>query len=112
MEKLISCCGLNCAACEARIATLNNDDKLREETAEKWRNQYGNADITAEMINCTGCRAEGVKIGHWSECQIRLCAEARGLSHCGKCSEVENCDTIGFVHKHVPDALDNLKSLN
>jgi len=41
MEKIISCCGLDCAACEARIATLANDDKLRAETAEKWMKQFG-----------------------------------------------------------------------
>ena len=33
MEKIISCCGLNCATCEARIATLKNDDELRKATA-------------------------------------------------------------------------------
>jgi hypothetical protein len=36
MEKLIACCGLNCAACDARIATLTNDDALRVKTAERW----------------------------------------------------------------------------
>jgi len=35
MEKLISCCKLNCASCDARIATLANDDELRRQTAEK-----------------------------------------------------------------------------
>ena len=35
MEKLIACCGLNCAGCEARIATINDNDDLRCKTAEK-----------------------------------------------------------------------------
>ena len=36
MKQLIACCGLDCENCDARIATINNDDKLREETARKW----------------------------------------------------------------------------
>jgi Protein of unknown function (DUF3795) len=72
MEKLIACCGLNCATCEARIATINNDDQLRKETAEKWKELYHADNMTAAMINCTGCREEGAKLGHWSECQIRI----------------------------------------
>ena len=35
MEKIISCCGLNCATCDARISTVNNDQDLRIATAEK-----------------------------------------------------------------------------
>ena len=33
MNKLIAYCGLDCEACEARTATLNNDDALREMVA-------------------------------------------------------------------------------
>jgi hypothetical protein len=112
MEKLISCCGLNCATCEARIATLNNDEKLREKIAEKWKTDYNVADLTPAMINCTGCREEGAKIGHWSMCQIRSCAESKGFDTCGECQDVETCEIISGVHKSVPEALQNLKSLN
>ena len=70
MEKLIACCGLNCATCEARIATVKNDDELRKITAEKWKTLYNAPDMSPDMINCTGCREEGVKLGHWSMCQI------------------------------------------
>ena len=27
MKQLIACCGLDCENCDARIATINNDDK-------------------------------------------------------------------------------------
>ena len=40
MNALISVCGLNCETCEARIATVNNDDELRKETAEKWQKMF------------------------------------------------------------------------
>lgn len=112
MEKVISCCGLNCATCDARIATLNNDDELRRQTAEKWKVLYNVADMSPEMINCTGCRQEGVKLGHWSMCQIRLCAAEKGYQTCGDCKEMDTCAIIAGVHKAVPEAIENLKSLN
>ena len=34
VNKYIAYCGLNCEACEARIATVNNDDKLRAKVAK------------------------------------------------------------------------------
>ena len=111
MEKLISCCGLNCATCDARTATLNNDDDLRKSTAEKWGAMY-NAGITASMINCTGCREEGVKFSHCNVCEIRLCAKAKGFSTCGECGDMVTCEIVAAVHKFVPDAIVNLKSLN
>jgi hypothetical protein len=112
MEKIISCCGLNCATCEARIATIKNDDELRKATAEKWKTLYNSPDIAPEMINCTGCREEGVKLGHWSMCQIRVCAAAKGFKTCGECNDLEQCSIISGVLKFSPDALSNLKSLN
>jgi hypothetical protein len=112
MEKLISCCGLNCTSCEARIATINNDDELRKATAEKWKTLYNAPDMTPDMINCTGCMEEGAKLGHWSMCQIRVCAASRGFQTCGECKELEECDIISGVLKFSPDALSNLKSLN
>lgn len=57
MKQLIACCGLDCESCDARIATVNNDNQLREETARKW-SVLNNAPITSEMINCLGCRTE------------------------------------------------------
>jgi hypothetical protein len=110
MTTLISCCGLNCEGCEARIATLNDDQKLREETAAKWTEQYG-ATITPEMINCTGCREPGVKIGHWNECKIRLCAKEKGYESCAPCDEIDACELVGFVLKAVPEARENLRRL-
>ena len=32
-NQLIGCCGLDCEKCDARIATLTNDNALREKTA-------------------------------------------------------------------------------
>jgi hypothetical protein len=112
MEKLIACCGLNCATCDARIATISNDDELRKATAEKWKVAFNNPDLTYEMINCTGCREEGVKLGHCPECQVRNCVKAKGFETCADCSEMETCAIVGGIHKYAPEAITNLKSLN
>jgi hypothetical protein len=112
MEKLISCCGLNCAACDARIATINNDDELRKATAEKWRVAFNATDLSYEMINCTGCREEGVKFSHCTGCQIRNCVKTKGFETCGDCSELDSCSLVAGIHKYAPEAITNLRSLN
>lgn len=111
MEKLIACCGLNCASCDARTATITNDDNLRKLTAVKWKVEF-KADITPEMINCTGCREEGAKFAHCAECEIRNCVKTKGFKSCGECGELESCPKVGNILKFVPDTLENLKSLN
>ncbi len=110
MEKRISCCGLDCATCDARIATMSNDNELRAQTAKKWSVQYS-ASISPEMINCTGCREEGVKFAHCGECEIRNCVKTKGFNTCADCTELERCEIVASVHKYVPEAILNLKSL-
>ena len=41
MNQLIGCCGLDCEACNARIATVTNDSALREKTAALWTELNG-----------------------------------------------------------------------
>ena len=60
MDKLTGCCGLDCRRCDARTATVNNDDELRDRVAKLWSELNG-AEITREMINCDGCNASGRK---------------------------------------------------
>ena len=112
MNKLIAYCGLDCNTCDARNATINDDDDLRKSTAEKWRTAFNAADLTYEMINCTGCREEGVKFSHCDVCEIRNCAKAKGFGTCGDCQEMDTCKLIEGVHKFVPEAIANLRSLN
>ncbi len=112
MEKLIACCGLNCANCDARTATINNDDELRKATAEKWKVGFNVPDLPYQAINCTGCREEGPKFSYCQMGEIRNCATSRGFETCGECAELETCQKIAAIHKQVPEALANLKSLN
>lgn len=107
MKNLIACCGIDCETCDARIATVANDDVLREETAAKWTEWY-KTDIASADINCMGCRTEGAKVAHCSMCEIRKCAAERGFSTCGECSEVESCQKIASILENVPGTKENL----
>jgi hypothetical protein len=111
-EKIIAYCGLNCAACDARIATVTNDNELRAKVGKEWKARYNEPDILPAMINCTGCRDVGVKIGYCKQCVIRSCAISKNFQTCAECDKFENCPTLKGLHHYVPDALENLKSLN
>lgn len=107
-QTLIAVCGLNCEKCNARIATINNDDALREATAQLWA-KLNNAPITAEQINCMGCRTEGVKTIFCSEmCPIRQCAKQRGFETCGECNEWKTCPKVEHIRA---EAEENLQAL-
>lgn len=111
MKDLIACCGLDCEKCDARIATIHNDDALRKKTAQLW-SEMNHAPITADMINCMGCRADGVKTPFCGTmCEIRKCVLKSGFDTCGNCPELESCETAGKVLKNSPNALENLKSM-
>ncbi len=54
MNPLIAFCGLDCASCEVRTATLHNDTALRTRVAQEW-SALNHTNIRPEDINCTGC---------------------------------------------------------
>jgi hypothetical protein len=112
MQKLISCCGLDCAKCEARMATIADDDNLRAATAEKWQQMFNAPAIDIKSINCTGCREDGVKFAHCYECQIRNCVQSQSFETCADCPDLDTCELVAMIHKYSAEALANLKSLN
>ena len=109
MKDMIAYCGLNCEKCDAYLATIHDDQVLREKTAKLWA-ELNNAPILPEHINCQGCRVEGVKTVFCdSLCEIRQCALKKGVATCGDCPELENCQIVGAVISNNPEALENLK---
>ncbi len=109
MKDLIGYCGLDCEACEARIATVNNDDEQRRNVAQLWSELNG-VEITPEMINCVGCRVRGVKTPYCdSICPIRQCAMGRNHVTCGDCAEMDTCDKLGMILGNNEEARRNLK---
>lgn len=78
MKKMIAYCGLNCEKCDAYLATINDDQKLREKTAKLWA-QLNDVPILPEHINCQGCRADGIKTVFCDNiCDIRQCSVEKG----------------------------------
>ena len=108
MKQLIACCGLDCEMCDARIATLTDDDTLREATARKWSEMNNAPEITAETINCLGCRTEGVKFGFCAMCGIRSCAFEKGFETCSECADLLTCPTIAPILEHAAGARETL----
>ena len=105
MKQLIACCGLDCESCEARIATVKNDNELREKTAQKWSEMNNTPEITAATINCMGCRTDGVKFAFCSNyCGIRKCVSEKGFNTCGECKELNHCQIVGAIFQHSPNA--------
>ena len=83
MNELIACCGLDCEKCDARIATVTNDEALREKTAALWSQL----------------------------CSIRSCVWKKGLDTCADCAQMASCETLGRVTNRNPAAMDNLQKL-
>ena len=112
MKDMIGYCGLDCEKCDAYIATVHNDQALREKTAKLWA-ELNNAPILPEHINCEGCRANGAKTVFCEHmCEIRKCALEKRVSTCGDCPELETCPTVGGIFENNQAALANLKGLN
>ena len=109
-EDKISFCGINCSQCEAFIATKNDDDKLRRETAEKWSKTYS-ADIKPEYINCRGCiSTEEPLFSHCKVCEYRLCGIDKGVENCAHCDEYA-CEKLVNFHANVPEAKNTLDKI-
>ena len=105
MKQLIACCGLDCESCDARIATVRDDNELREKTAQLWSKLNNIPEITADTINCMGCRVDGVKTMYCSDmCAIRKCVNEKGFNTCGDCKELDNCQIVGPIFQHTPSA--------
>ncbi len=110
MKNEIACCGLDCETCDAYLATIHDDQPLRERTARLW-SELNRAPILPEHINCEGCRGDGAKtVFCESLCAIRRCAQEKGVDTCGGCPALESCQTVGAVFSSNPDALKNLRS--
>ena len=87
MKDLIAYCGLDCESCDARRATLTNDDELRKKTAADWSRLNG-VEIPPEAINCLGCRVDGVKSPYCeSICPIRVRRNGNVRKTCSDCKE-------------------------
>ena len=100
MEKNMGYCGLNCDDCPVFIATVNDDDVLRQKTAQEWSELYAayiGKDLKLEDVNCKGCWSDGTVFVGCSNCSIRKCCREKKFVTCASCSEYETCEMLkGF----------------
>ena len=109
-KKMIAACGLICSECPAYIATQNNDDVLRAETAKKWSEMF-KADIKPSDINCDGCQSESPRLfSYCSTCEIRICAREKKVTTCADCPEY-SCEKLDKFLADVPEARKVLEGL-
>jgi hypothetical protein len=77
---LLGVCGLYCGACYHHRASFPEGEHLLQEAARQGRELEGFA--------CGGCRSDALYIHPGcAQCEIRACAEGRGILHCGLCPE-------------------------
>ncbi len=109
-KKLLAYCGLDCSACPALNASEKLSIEERQKVADQWSKQFG-AGFKAVDIDCVGCTVKkGVHVGYCSMCQIRSCAEGRGLTTCAKCPDF-GCEKLEGFFKSAPQARENLTAL-
>lgn len=107
ITKAVSRCGLDCNKCPAYIATITNNDILRQNTAVEWNKRYnatGRLLITKEDINCLGCLSMIEPIyRHCKECGVRMCGLEKGVQNCGECIDYKTCSKVSSLHKRIPE---------
>jgi hypothetical protein len=91
-------CGLDCSECPARLAYVNDDDALRNETIKKWSTPE--FPVTADILDCAGCKSEGPHFAFCSKCSVRECAGKHGVATCAHCDEY-GCDILEEWLSHV-----------
>ena len=110
MESSISYCGIDCSQCEAFIATMKDDDELRQQTAEKWSKMY-QADIKATDINCQGCKSQIEPLfSHCKVCEYRKCGLEKEVENCAHCAEYA-CEKLAKFHEMVPQCKETLDKI-
>ncbi len=110
MEKIIAACGIVCSECPAYIATLNDDEEMREKTAEEWSKAFG-VTLSPKDIYCDGCMEEGeMYFNHCYECEIRKCVQGKGILNCAHCEDYA-CEKVEGIFKMVPQAKEELEAL-
>lgn len=86
-ETMLAPCGINCALCDTYLATIADDDKMRQSVADKWSALFHHP-FRKEDINCVGCTNDGIHgIYCGTLCEIRPCAQAKGISDCKQCPD-------------------------
>ncbi len=111
MTQYLAYCGIDCAGCEAYLATQANDTAAQRALLEKWRVEYKSPGMTMAAVTCDGCTSTGRLGGYCHECPVRACGVEKGVQNCAYCEDYSGCETLHPFIANVPGALDNLEAL-
>lgn len=105
---LLGYCGLYCGACNHYRASFSKGKHLLGEAVKQGKDPNG--------FTCGGCRGNAKYLHSGCDvCQIRLCAEKKGVVHCGICTDFPCEMLITFQndgrHIHHLDVANNLKEV-
>jgi len=87
---MISHCGIDCTRCQTFHATAGNDDALRREIQQYYK-EIG-MDIAMQDLHCRGCHSEE-QMPTCAGCPYKQCGQAKGLTRCAECAEYP-CESL------------------
>jgi hypothetical protein len=102
--KHIAYCGLDCTKCPVYIATKENDDEKRRETAAVWNRKF-RLDLKPEDINCGGCLVDSClteRAGGEHTCLVHMCGREKGVINCAYCVDYV-CGNLDQFFKMFPE---------
>ncbi|MBN1160740.1 MAG: DUF3795 domain-containing protein [Dehalococcoidales bacterium] len=106
LNDLTAICGPSCTMCGAYIATRSGNRAELERIAAEWTKGLGRV-FKPEDIICDGCRVPGGRLSSYcATCEIRLCAQDKGMITCAHCPE---CPCEKIVAPPAREALATLK---
>jgi hypothetical protein len=108
MEEKIACCGLNCLACPAFIATQKDDYEEIKKVAELWSNEK--MSFKPEEIYCFGCKSVEKNFIWCSECPTRKCCSEKELENCAYCDDYF-CENLKQTFDNDPSAKERLDKI-
>jgi hypothetical protein len=88
---LIAYCGLDCAECEAYVATQNNDFEALIVLAKRWGENHDTS-YRPEDIECRGCQSDKLN-EYCNRCGVRECGSGHGFETCAEC-QYYPCDKL------------------
>lgn len=114
MDKWLACCGLQCDTCPIHLATLEQDEHmrqtLRKRIAKVCREEYDLQVDPLDINDCDGCRMNARLFSGCGECPIRPCAAAHRLESCAFCEHYP-CAVLAEHFAREPQARTRLEQL-
>ncbi|MHC4618598.1 MAG: DUF3795 domain-containing protein [Planctomycetota bacterium] len=105
MKEILGRCGYRCDLCRAYGGNIKSDaDKQR--TCEAFAKYFGAEMKPEDMGRCAGC----LKGDGDPDCEVRPCADEKGLENCAHC-EIFACEKLKARMRIVADKVKDISSI-